>query len=427
MFSTKLKNIKYLIRKQQQYLNNDKLFKNPLNINYNNKNYFCTSSTTTTSTTIISDASNQDISNKEREVKRIIDLLFSSQYHKNNLVIFKRFEEMKLPEMIESGIGIDASNMDTINQIKNYNQTKQSIEELNSLSKEFNDYLEVVEMSRNIGDNDWLKETRSLINQLFSNCCELEVKALMNGKDDSKGCFLEIQAGAGGNDSMDWTKILFEMYCKWGARKGYNVEIIDTADGEFGYRHASLKIDGHNAYGWLRTEMGIHRLIRISPFSSSGKRHTSFASVVVYPISDDSIKINIDPKDLHFETLRSSGAGGQHVNKTESAVRIVHIPTGISVLSSSERSQHQNKSSGLLLLKSKLYSQELKKKIEAEKSFRDELGKNSWASDSVVRNYSMHPQERVKDQRTGVEVLQISKILDGEEELDNMIKKALSD
>ncbi|KAN0038859.1 hypothetical protein ACTA71_001051 [Dictyostelium dimigraforme] len=424
MFSFKLKNIKYLIRKRN--INNDILFKNSLNANYYNRNYFCT--TTTTTTTTINDSSIQDIIYKEKEVKRIIDLLFSSQYHRNNLSTFKRFEEMKLPEMIESGIGIDNSNMETINQIKNYNQTKQSISELNSLSKEFQDYLEIVEMSKRIGDNDWLRESNSLINQLFSNCCELEIHALMNGKDDSKGCFIEIQAGAGGNDSMDWTKILFEMYCKWGTRKGYNVEIIDTTPGEFGYRRASLKLDGHNAFGWMRTEMGIHRLIRISPFSVNGKRHTSFASVVVYPIADNSIKINMDPKDLQFETFRSSsGPGGQHVNTTESAVRILHIPTGITVLSCGERSQHQNKSIGLTLLKSKLYSYELKKRMEAEKSFRDELGKNSWASDSVVRTYTMHPQERVKDQRTGSEVLQISKVLDGEEELDNMIKKALSD
>ncbi|KAN0024345.1 hypothetical protein ACTFIV_008751 [Dictyostelium citrinum] len=422
MFYSKLKNINYLIRKQhQQHINHETLFKNSLNNNlYYNKNYFCTSTTT------ISDSSIQDIAYKEKEVKRIIDLLFSSQYHKNNLSIFKRYEEMKLPEMIESGIGIDTSNVDTINQIKNYNQTKQSINELESLSKEFKDYLEVVEMSKKIGDNDWLIESHSLIDQLFSNCCELEINALMNGMDDGKGCFIEIQAGAGGNDSMDWTKILFEMYCKWGARKGYNVEIIDITPGEYGYRRAALKIDGHNAFGWMRTEMGIHRLIRISPFSVNGKRHTSFTSVVIYPIADDSIKINIDPKDLHIETLKSSGAGGQHVNTTESAVRIVHIPTGITVLSCGERSQHQNKSTGLSLLKSKLYSHELKKRMEAEKSFRDELGKNSWASDSVVRTYTMHPQERVKDQRTGSEVLQISKILDGEEELDNMIKKALS-
>ncbi|KAK5579136.1 hypothetical protein RB653_008815 [Dictyostelium firmibasis] len=410
MFFSRLKNTKNLIRNQHILFNN--------NNNNRNKKYFCTTIKT-------NDDSIQEVIYKEKEVKRIIELLFSSQYHKNNLSKMQKFEDMKLADMIENGI--DSSNADTIERIKSYNQTKQSIGEMNSLSKEYKDYLEMVEMSKTLGDSDWLKETHSLINQLFSNCRELETNALMNGKEDGKGCFIEIQAGAGGNDSMDWTKILFEMYYKWGVRKGFNVKVVDTTPGDFGYRRASLKIDSDNAFGWMRTEMGIHKLIRISPFSVNGKRHTSFASVVVYPIADDSINIDLHPRDLHFETLKGSGPGGQHVNTTESAVRIVHIPTGISVLSCGERSQHQNKSTGLSLLKSKLYTHELKKRMETEKSFRDELGKNGWASDSIVRTYTMHPQERVKDQRTGSEVLQISKILDGEEELDIMIKKALSD
>ncbi|EGC31069.1 hypothetical protein DICPUDRAFT_40482 [Dictyostelium purpureum] len=327
---------------------------------------------------------------------------------------------MKFEELLSSNNNID------IKDIKEYNSLKAVIDEFNSLNNSFKDYQEIVEMSKKEGDQEMLNESRNLLNSLYSICTDLEINVLMIGEEDDNSCFIEVHAGVGGADSMDWTEIIHKMYINWAERKGFQVSIIESIPGEFGLRRATLKIDGKNAYGWLRTEMGIHKLIRISPFSPDFKRHTSFASVVVYPSSDNSINVDLKPNDLKIEFTRSSGAGGQHVNTTESAVRIVHIPTNISVFCSSERSQHQNKAIGLDLLKTKIFRHYLSIKNEKEKKFRDELGTNGFASGNIVRSYTMHPQERVKDQRTGFETSQLSKILEGDEELDKMIKLALS-
>eukprot|EP01132_Coremiostelium_polycephalum_P004986 gene4986-6207_t len=270
-------------------------------------------------------------------------------------------------------------------------------------------------------------EANSIINQIYQSCLDLEFKSLMIKEEDIDDCYLEIHSGAGGLDSMDWTEIMWEMYMKWGKRKGFDITMIDSNRGDVGFKKVVLLFKGEYSFGWLKTEMGTHKLIRISPFDSSGKRHTSFASVVVYPARDRTIQIELSPKDIRIETTRSSGPGGQHVNTTDSAVRITHIPTGTSVLISDQRSQSQNKSIAMEILKRKLMSIESKKRQEEEEIFRSSLGVNGFASDSIIRTYIMHPSEKVKDQRTNTELNnKMDSILSGEEELDDFIKKALA-
>lgn len=251
---------------------------------------------------------------------------------------------------------------------------------------------------------------------------ELEFKSTLNGEEDGLGAVVEINAGAGGTESCDWASMLLRMYDMWGNKKGFKVKLLDQQDGDVaGIKSASLEIDGEFAYGLLKGENGVHRLVRISPFDSGGRRHTSFASVFVYPIVDDTIQIEINPADLEWDVFRASGAGGQHVNRTESAVRCRHIPSGVVVECQQERSQIQNREKALQMLRSKLYELEVRKRNEAKAQVEGGKMKIEWGSQ--IRNYVLHPYKLVKDNRTDFESSNPGNVLDGD--LDGFIKAFL--
>ena len=234
----------------------------------------------------------------------------------------------------------------------------------------------------------------------------------MSGKADNKNVLLEIHSGAGGVESQDWVEMLFRMYTRWAESKNFTISLIDQNIGdEAGLKSVTIKIEGENAYGWLKLESGVHRLVRISPFDSQSRRHTSFASVFCYPEVDNTVDINIVEKDLRIDTYRASGAGGQHVNKTDSAVRITHLPSNISVQCQNSRSQHRNKTMAMEMLKSKLYEIELKKEDEENKKSRSEKSNISWGNQ--IRSYVMQPYTMVKDHRTNTEMSDVSSVLDG--------------
>ena len=234
----------------------------------------------------------------------------------------------------------------------------------------------------------------------------------MSGKADNKNVLLEIHSGAGGVESQDWVEMLFRMYTRWAESKNFAISLIDQNIGdEAGLKSVTIKIEGENAYGWLKLESGVHRLVRISPFDSQSRRHTSFASVFCYPEVDNTVDINIVEKDLRIDTYRASGAGGQHVNKTDSAVRITHLPSNISVQCQNSRSQHRNKTMAMEMLKSKLYEIELKKEDEENKKSRSEKSNISWGNQ--IRSYVMQPYTMVKDHRTNTEMSDVSSVLDG--------------
>ncbi len=245
---------------------------------------------------------------------------------------------------------------------------------------------------------------------------------MFSGEVDGNDCFLEIHSGAGGTESHDWAEMMLRMYIRWAERRKYKVELIDKLDGEeAGIKSATLKIIGSNAYGWLKTESGVHRLVRISPFNAAGKRHTSFASAWVYPVIDDSIEIEIVESDLRIDTYRASGAGGQHVNTTDSAVRITHIPTNIAVQSQSSRSQHKNKEDCYKMLRSRLYELELRKRMEAANVQNENKTEIGWGNQ--IRSYVLHPYQLVKDLRTDYEDSDTQGILDGK--LDEFMRHSL--
>jgi len=249
----------------------------------------------------------------------------------------------------------------------------------------------------------------------------LEFKRMFRGEMDSHSAFLDIQAGAGGTEAQDWAQMLLRMYLRWGAARGFSCEVIDSSPGEVaGIKSATVSVQGEYAYGWLRTETGVHRLVRKSPFDSGNRRHTSFASVFVSPEIDDDIAIEINPADLRMDVYRSSGAGGQHVNKTESAVRITHLPSGIVVACQNERSQHKNRSMAMKMLQAKLYELEVNKRNAAAKVLEDAKSDVSWGNQ--IRSYVLD-QSRIKDLRTGVEVGDTAKVLDGN--LDQFMEASL--
>ncbi len=258
--------------------------------------------------------------------------------------------------------------------------------------------------------------------KLFKLCKNQQVESLFSGEADANDCFIEVHSGAGGTESDDWASILLRMYLRWAERHNFKVEILDKLDGdEAGIKSATIKCSGMNAYGWLKCESGVHRLVRISPFNAAGKRHTSFASVWVYPVIDDSITIEINESDLRIDTYRSSGAGGQHVNTTDSAVRITHLPTNIVVQSQSNRSQHKNKEECYKMLKSRLYELELNRKKDAVNSQNATKTDIGWGNQ--IRSYVLHPYQLVKDLRTNHETFDSASVLDGD--LDDFMKTFL--
>jgi peptide chain release factor 2 len=250
-----------------------------------------------------------------------------------------------------------------------------------------------------------------------------ELKTLLSGEADGNDCFLEVHAGAGGTEAQDWAEMLTRMYARWSERHGYKIEWVEESPGEeAGIKSTTLRINGPDAYGWMKTETGVHRLVRISPFDSSARRHTSFASVGVYPVIDDSIDIEVADGDLRIDTYRASGAGGQHVNRTDSAVRITHVPTGIVVQCQSDRSQHRNKAAAMQMLRARLYEQEMQRREAATRAEHDAKSDIGWGHQ--IRSYVLHPYQMVKDLRTSVETSNTQGVLDGD--LDPFLAAALA-
>ncbi|WP_312529166.1 peptide chain release factor 2 [Paracoccus sp. (in: a-proteobacteria)] len=280
------------------------------------------------------------------------------------------------------------------------------------IESELADNLELIEMGEAEGDQEIVSDAEKSLKALAELAAQKELEALLNGEADGNDTFVEINAGAGGTESCDWASILARMYVRWAEKKGYNVELMSETSGEeAGIRSAAYKISGPNAYGWLKSESGVHRLVRISPYDSAARRHTSFSSIWVYPVVDDNIEIVIPDNEIRIDTYRSSGAGGQHVNTTDSAVRITHLPTGI-VVTSSEKSQHQNRANAMAALKSRLYQMELDKRnaeINAQHAAKGDAG---WGNQ--IRSYVLHPYQMVKDLRTGHETSDTQGVLDGD-------------
>jgi len=293
--------------------------------------------------------------------------------------------------------------------------------EIDRATKGIADAAELLELAESEGDEAAARDIDKDAQRLEADVRRLELKRMFHGEMDSHNAFLDIQAGAGGTEAQDWAQMLLRMYLRWAAARGFSAEVIDSNPGEVaGIKSASLEIKGDYAYGWLRTETGVHRLVRKSPFDSGNRRHTSFASVFISPEVDDDIEIEINPADLKTDVYRSSGAGGQHVNKTESAVRITHMPSGIVVACQNERSQHKNRSTAMKMLKAKLYELEVNKRNAAAQVLEDSKSDVSWGNQ--IRSYVLD-QSRIKDLRTGVEVGATDKVLDGD--LDQFLEASL--
>jgi peptide chain release factor 2 len=287
-----------------------------------------------------------------------------------------------------------------------------AVEGHDNMQTELNDSIELIELGEMEDDQDVIKDAEGAIEALVKTAAAKELEALLNGEADANDTFLEVHSGAGGTESCDWASMLARMYVRWAEKSGYSVEMQSETPGEeAGIKSVTYKISGHNAYGWLKSESGVHRLVRISPFDSAAKRHTSFCSVWVYPVVDDNIDIEVNPADIRIDTYRSSGAGGQHVNTTDSAVRITHHPTGI-VVTSSEKSQHQNRDIAMKALKSRLYQLELDRRNSAINEAHENKGDAGWGNQ--IRSYVLHPYQMVKDLRTGHETSDSKGVLDGD-------------
>ena len=292
---------------------------------------------------------------------------------------------------------------------------------LTQITQDLEDAAELFEMAQAENDDDSLLSISEDVQGIEKRVAALEFRRMFSNPADPNNCFIDIQAGAGGTEACDWASMLLRQYLRYCERKGFKVEVLEQTDGDVaGLRSASVKVEGEYAYGLLRTETGVHRLVRKSPFDSSGGRHTSFASLFVYPEVDDSIEIDINPADLRVDTFRASGAGGQHINKTDSAIRITHIPTGIVVQCQNDRSQHKNRAEAMSMLKSRMYEEELRKRrAEADKL---EATKSDVGWGHQIRSYVLD-QSRIKDLRTNVEISNTQKVLDGD--LDPFIEASL--
>ncbi len=274
----------------------------------------------------------------------------------------------------------------------------------------------LIELAELEGDDEVVATAEQDLIQLQALAAKREMESLLSGEADANDCYLSINAGAGGTEACDWAAMLYRLYERWAAHRAFKVQILDAHEGEeAGIKSATLQISGLNAFGWLKSESGVHRLVRISPFDSSARRHTSFASVAVTPVIDDSIEIDLVESDLRIDTYRASGAGGQHVNTTDSAVRITHLPTNIVVQCQNDRSQHRNKATAMQMLKARLYEEELRKREERAQEGSNAKSDNGWGSQ--IRSYVLQPYQLVKDLRTGVETGQTGAVLDGQIDL----------
>lgn len=300
---------------------------------------------------------------------------------------------------------------------------KTSFERIAEVEQELEDSVTLIELGEMEDDNDSIVEGERLLEKLAKRGERLRLESLLSGEADKNDCFLEIHAGAGGTEAQDWALMIQRMYVRWAERNEYKIEWMSEVSGdEAGIKSSTFKVIGYQAYGWLKTESGIHRLVRISPFDSNARRHTSFASVSIYPVIDDSIDIDIEEKDLRIDTYRASGAGGQHVNTTESAVRITHIPTGVVVQCQNQRSQHKNKAEAMSMLRARLFEVEMRRREEdaqAANAVKSEIG---WGHQ--IRSYVLHPYQMVKDLRTNVEKSNPTAVLDGE--IDDFLEASLA-
>ncbi|MGA9319488.1 MAG: peptide chain release factor 2, partial [Xanthobacteraceae bacterium] len=289
--------------------------------------------------------------------------------------------------------------------------------------QELDDQVTLIELGDAEGDQKVVAEAETALHKLRADVARRELEALLSGEADANDTYLEVHAGAGGTESQDWANMLLRMYVRWAEQHGLKVGYIEETDGEeAGIKSATIEVKGRNAYGWLKTESGVHRLVRISPFDSNARRHTSFASVTVYPVVDDRINIDIKEADVRVDTMRAGGAGGQHVNKTESAIRLTHIPTNIVVVCQNDRSQHRNRAQAWQMLRAKLYQAELKKR--EEKAAADQAAKTDIGWGHQIRSYVLQPYQMVKDLRTGVSSSNTGGVLDGD--IDQFMEAALA-
>jgi peptide chain release factor 2 len=303
------------------------------------------------------------------------------------------------------------------------NQIASAMDGVLKLETEVSDVLELIELAEADGDTAMVADAMQSLRAAADEAKRREIESLLSGEADANDCYIELNSGAGGTEAQDWAEMLMRMYMRWAEQHDYKVQLLEESEGEqAGIKSATLQVSGPNAYGWLKTEAGVHRLVRISPFDSNARRQTSFASVWVYPVVDDNIDIEINEADLKVDTYRASGAGGQHVNKTESAIRITHVPSGIIVACQTDRSQHRNRATAMAMLKARLYEQELQRReaiTAAQENAKTDIG---WGHQ--IRNYVLAPYQLVKDLRTGVEKGNPDAVLDGD--LDEFMAAALA-
>ncbi|OHC73460.1 MAG: peptide chain release factor 2 [Rhodospirillales bacterium RIFCSPLOWO2_01_FULL_65_14] len=298
-----------------------------------------------------------------------------------------------------------------------------SLNRIDGLKRRLADGLELLELAEAEKDAAVVAEAEAALRALHAEAAQAELESLLSGEADTNDCYLEVHAGAGGTEAQDWAEMLLRMYSRWAEAHGYKVEWLEESAGEeAGLKSATIKVMGPNAYGWLKTESGVHRLVRISPYDSSARRHTSFASAWVYPVIDEEIEVEINDKDLRVDTYRASGAGGQHVNKTDSAIRITHAPSGIVVQCQSDRSQHKNRAAAMNMLRARLYELELQKREAATQAAHEAKTDIGWGHQ--IRSYVMQPYQMVKDLRTDIETSNVQAVLDGD--LDDFMAAALA-
>lgn len=298
-----------------------------------------------------------------------------------------------------------------------------AIKACQKLESEMNDHIDLIKLAEAEGDDEVVHESEVALAALAAEAERMEVETLLSGEADSNDAYIEVHAGAGGTESQDWASMLQRMYMRWAEKKGYSVSLIEETSGEeAGIKSTTIEIKGHNAYGWAKTESGVHRLVRISPFDSNARRHTSFASVGCYPVVDDAIEVAVSEADVRIDTFRASGAGGQHVNTTDSAVRITHLPTNIVVQCQNQRSQHKNRATAWAMLRARLYELELQRREEEANANAEQKTEIGWGHQ--IRSYVLQPYQMVKDLRTGIESGNPSAVLDGA--LDNFMEAALA-
>jgi peptide chain release factor 2 len=321
----------------------------------------------------------------------------------------------------------DASLWNDAQEAQKLMRERQTLEDgvkaVRGVSQALEDNIGLIELGEEEGDQSVIEEAEAAIRSLAGEVKARQIETILSGEADANDTYLEVHAGAGGTESQDWANMLLRMYTRWAERRRFKVEVLEVHEGEeAGIKSATVLIKGHNAYGWLKTESGVHRLVRISPYDSNARRHTSFASVWVYPVIDDSIDIQVSESDVRIDTYRSSGSGGQHVNTTDSAVRITHLATGIAVACQAERSQHKNRAKAWEMLRSRLYEEELKKREAAASATEASKSDIGWGHQ--IRSYVLQPYQLVKDLRTGVENTSPSDVLDGD--LDEFMEASLS-